>query len=178
MNIFLIFFVSVSFQKLFTKTRIFNNSVPTMPINIGKPIISINLLFFINFLSFPNYSSSPYITNQNQVITQQQQQHHQEVVASSGGGGGGGGGGVGALIALKRNHAMAAAGTNAVVIGGGGGGNTAITLQQQQQQQQPNLQGLHPDIIYEEMPTDYSGNIVESGDECDAGTKRPKVEVL
>ncbi|XP_073839785.1 forkhead box K isoform X2 [Musca autumnalis] len=115
--------------------------------------------------------SSPYITNQNQVITQQQ--HHQEIVGTASGGGGGGGG-VGALIALKRNHAMAAAGTNAA----GGGGNTAITMQHQQQQQQHNLQGLHPDIIYEEMPTDYSGNIVESGDECDAGTKRPKVEVL
>lgn len=114
---------------------------------------------------------SPYITNQNQIITQQQ---HQEIVGS--GGGGGGGGGVGALIALKRNHHAMAGGTNTA------GGNTAITLQhqhqQQQQQQQPNLQGLHPDIIYEEMPTDYSGNIVESGDECDAGTKRPKVEVL
>ncbi|XP_059218681.1 protein fork head isoform X2 [Stomoxys calcitrans] len=110
---------------------------------------------------------NPYVTNQNQIITQQ----HQEIS-----GGGGGGGGVGALIALKRNHAMVAGANTA-------GGNSALTnmqhqQQQQQQQQQPNLQGLHPDIIYEEMPTDYSGNIVESGDECDAGSKRPKVEVL
>ena len=58
--------------------------------------------------------------------------------------------GVGALIALKRNHAMAA----------------GVSMHQQQQQQQQQQQ-LHPDIIYE-MPTDYSGNIVESGDdECD-----------
>ncbi|XP_075160090.1 forkhead box K isoform X2 [Haematobia irritans] len=103
---------------------------------------------------------STYVTNQNQIITQQ----HQEIAS------GGGGGGVGALIALKRNHAMAAGANTA-------GGNTAITTMQQQQQQ-PNLQGLHPDVLYEEIPTDYSGNIVESGDECDAGTKRPKVEVL
>lgn len=85
------------------------------------------------------------------------------------GGGGGGGGGVGALIALKRNHAMAA----------GTVGNTLVTIQQtQQHHHQPNLQGLHPDIIYEEMPTDYSGNMESGDDECDAGTKRPKVEVL
>lgn len=32
-------------------------------------------------------------------------------------------------------------------------------------QQQQQVQTLHPDIIYEEMPTDYSGNM-ESGDEC------------
>ncbi|XP_046806846.1 fork head transcription factor 1 isoform X2 [Lucilia cuprina] len=113
------------------------------------------------------FSSPYYITNQNTIITQQ---HQQEI----GGGGGGGGGGVGALIALKRNHAMAA--------GTGGGSNTVVTLQQQQQQQQQhhqqNLQGLHPDIIYEEMPTDYSGNMESGDDECDAGAKRPKVEVL
>ncbi|XP_037810703.1 probable serine/threonine-protein kinase DDB_G0276461 isoform X2 [Lucilia sericata] len=111
------------------------------------------------------FSSPYYITNQNTIITQQ---HQQEI---GGGGGGGGGGGVGALIALKRNHAMAA-GT------GGGGGNTVVTLQQQQQHHQQNLQGLHPDIIYEEMPTDYSGNMESGDDECDAGAKRPKVEVL
>lgn len=58
-----------------------------------------------------------------------------------------------------------------------GTGGTSVTMHQQQQQHQQNLQGLHPDIIYEEMPTDYSGNM-ESGDECDAGAKRPKVEVL
>lgn len=61
----------------------------------------------------------------------------------------------------------------------GGGGNTVVTMQQQQQMHhQQNLQGLHPDIIYEEMPTDYSGNMESGDDECDAGTKRPKVEVL
>ncbi|KAL9909937.1 forkhead box K isoform 1-T6 [Glossina fuscipes fuscipes] len=94
------------------------------------------------------YNSPYYVTNQNAIISQQQQQQQENS---------GGGGGVAALIALKRNHAMAA-------------GTGAVALQQQQQQQQ--LQGLHPDIIYEELPTDYSGNM-ESGDECDAA-KRPK----
>lgn len=91
-----------------------------------------------------NSGSPYYVSNQNSAITGAQQQHQQQqqlhnesgvVVGSSGNG-------VGALIALKRNHAMAAG------------------AQQQQQ-----VQTLHPDIIYEEMPTDYSGNM-ESGDEC------------
>lgn len=55
--------------------------------------------------------------------------------------------GVGALIALKRNHAIAA----------------GANIHQQQQQ-------VHQDIMYE-LPTDYSGSIVESDDEecCDSG---------
>ncbi|XP_036326173.1 fork head transcription factor 1 isoform X2 [Rhagoletis pomonella] len=97
-----------------------------------------------------NSSGSPYyVSNQNSAITggqqhQQQQQLHNE--SGAGNIGNSSGNGVGALIALKRNHAMAAGA-------------------QQQQQQQQQVQTLHPDIIYEEMPTDYSGNM-ESGDEC------------
>ncbi|XP_039967026.1 uncharacterized protein DDB_G0292186 isoform X1 [Bactrocera neohumeralis] len=123
-----------------------------------------------------NSSGSPYyVSNQNSTIAgvqQQQQQHlHNESGVTIGGGSGNG---VGALIALKRNHAMAA-------------GAQQQQQQQQQQQHQHQVQTLHPDIIYEEMPTDYSGNM-ESGDEgcsigggngagssasCDA-SKRPK----
>ncbi|KAH8379938.1 hypothetical protein KR009_008112 [Drosophila setifemur] len=56
----------------------------------------------------------------------------------------GGGGGVGALIALKRNHVM----------------HQQQAVAQQQQQQQ------HSEIIYEELPTDYSGHIDASEEEC------------
>ncbi|CAD7004998.1 unnamed protein product [Ceratitis capitata] len=119
-----------------------------------------------------NSSGSPYYaSNQNSTIAGVQQQHNESgagvVVGNSSGNG------VGALIALKRNHAMAA------------GAQQQQPLHQQQQQQQQQVQTLHPDIIYEEMPTDYSGNM-ESGDEggsigggggsggsCDAA-KRPK----
>ena len=106
-----------------------------------------------------------------------QQQQHSE---NSGGGGGGMGNNnansVGALIALKRNHVMAAGAAAAAAAA-----NAGVVVHQQQTsslgahaQQQQNL---HPDIIYEEMPTDYSGNM-ESGDECGNGgvgdAKRPK----
>ncbi|XP_067644008.1 uncharacterized protein FoxK isoform X2 [Eurosta solidaginis] len=105
-------------------------------------------------------SGSPYyVSNQNSAMSGgQHQQHHQQqqhndsgIISSNNSSGNG----VGALIALKRNHALAAG---------------AQQLQQQQQQQQQHhhqqqqVQTLHPDIIYEEMPTDYTGNM-ESGDE-------------
>lgn len=58
--------------------------------------------------------------------------------------GSGGNGGVGALIAVKRNHVM----------------HQQQAVAQQQQQQQ------HSEIIYEEVPTDYSGHIEASEEEC------------
>jgi len=76
---------------------------------------------------------------------------------------------VGALIALKRNHVM--------------GGGASHSLHQQQavaQQQQQQQQQQHSEIIYEELPTDYSGHIEASEEECvttatDATVaKRPK----
>lgn len=90
------------------------------------------------------------------------QQAH--VDGGSGGGGGAGAsagvGGVGALIALKRNHVMAVS-------------HPAQPTQLHQQQQQQ-----HPEIIYEELPTDYSGHIEAGEEECvtaDAtAAKRPK----
>jgi len=87
-------------------------------------------------------------------------QTHVEGSAASGGGGGGG---VGALLALKRNHVM-------------GGGASQHTLHQQQAV----AQQQHSEIIYEELPTDYSGHIEASEEECvttatDATVaKRPK----
>lgn len=80
--------------------------------------------------------------------------------------GGGAAGGVGALIALKRNHVMAVSHP----------APAPPTLNQQQTQQQPQQ---HPEIIYEELPTDYSGHIEAAGEEecvsADAtAAKRPK----
>ncbi|KAH8360650.1 hypothetical protein KR200_011021 [Drosophila serrata] len=60
-----------------------------------------------------------------------------------------GGGGVGALIAVKRNHVMA-------------GGASQHSLHQQQAV----VQQQHSEIIYEELPTDYSGHIEASEEEC------------
>ncbi|XP_033239113.1 forkhead box protein K2 isoform X1 [Drosophila pseudoobscura] len=103
-------------------------------------------------------SGSPYyVSNQNSGVAVQQA--HTE--------GGGNAGGVGALIALKRNHVTA-----------GGPHPTTATLHHQQQaavQQQQQ----HQEIIYEELPTDYSGHIEASEEECvttaDATVaKRPK----
>ncbi|XP_001956495.3 fork head transcription factor 1 isoform X2 [Drosophila ananassae] len=83
-------------------------------------------------------SGSPYyITNQNSNAPVAQA--HVE--------GSGGNGGVGALIAVKRNHVMHQ--------------QQAVAQQQQQQQQQQ-----HSEIIYEEVPTDYSGHIEASEEEC------------
>lgn len=99
-------------------------------------------------------SGSPYyVSNQNAGATVQQA--HVD-------GGGGGGGGVSALIALKRNHVLAVSHP------------AASTLHQQsQQQQQP-----HTEIIYEDVPTDYSGHMEAGEEECvgaDATvSKRPK----
>ncbi|KAH8258779.1 hypothetical protein KR038_009391 [Drosophila bunnanda] len=59
------------------------------------------------------------------------------------------GGGVGALIAVKRNHVMA-------------GGASQHSLHQQQAV----VQQQHSEIIYEELPTDYSGHIEASEEEC------------
>ncbi|XP_037718286.1 forkhead box protein J1-B isoform X1 [Drosophila subpulchrella] len=108
------------------------------------------------------YSGSPYyVTNQNSGVAAPQS--HVE------GSGASGGGGVGALIALKRNHVM--------------GGGASHSLHQQQavaQQQQQQQQQQHSEIIYEELPTDYSGHIEASEEECvttatDATVaKRPK----
>ncbi|XP_017080693.1 transcription factor mef2A isoform X3 [Drosophila eugracilis] len=102
-------------------------------------------------------SGSPYyVTNQNSGVAAAPQTHAE-------GSGAGGGGGVGALIALKRNHVLS--------------GGASHTLHQQQavaQQQQ------HSEIIYEELPTDYSGHIEATEEECvttatDATVaKRPK----
>lgn len=82
----------------------------------------------------------------------------------------GGGGGVSALIALKRNHVLAVSHPAAAA---------ASTLHQQSQQQQQQQQQPHPEIIYEELPTDYSGHIVDGGEEECVGadatvSKRPK----
>ncbi|XP_064545218.1 forkhead box protein K1 isoform X2 [Drosophila montana] len=105
-----------------------------------------------------NSGSPYYVTNQNAGVTVQQA--HVD-------GGGGGGGGVGALIALKRNHVMAVSHP----------APAPPTLNQQQTQQQQQQQ--HPEIIYEELPTDYSGHIEAAGEEeCVAAdataAKRPK----
>ncbi|XP_070853199.1 uncharacterized protein FoxK isoform X3 [Drosophila suzukii] len=107
-------------------------------------------------------SGSPYyVTNQNSGVAAPQS--HVE------GSGASGGGGVGALIALKRNHVM--------------GGGASHSLHQQQavaQQQQQQQQQQHSEIIYEDLPTDYSGHIEASEEECvttatDATVaKRPK----
>ncbi|KAL7732377.1 hypothetical protein ACLKA6_004356 [Drosophila palustris] len=74
----------------------------------------------------------------------------------------GGGGNVGALIALKRNHVMAVSHP------------APTTLHQQPQQQQQH----HSEIIYEELPTDYSGHMEAGEEECvtadAAAAKRPK----
>ncbi|XP_034120939.1 forkhead box protein K2 isoform X2 [Drosophila guanche] len=108
------------------------------------------------------YSGSPYyVSNQNSGVAVQQS--HTDV--------GVGAGGVGALIALKRNHVTA-----------GGQHPTTATLHHQQQaavQQQQQQQQQHQEIIYEELPTDYSGHIEASEEECvttaDATVaKRPK----
>jgi len=76
----------------------------------------------------------------------------------------GGGGSVGALIALKRNHVMAVSHP------------APTTLHQQPQQQQQ--QQHHSEIIYEELPTDYSGHMEAGEEECVtadvAAAKRPK----
>ncbi|EDX10043.1 GD12820 [Drosophila simulans] len=103
-------------------------------------------------------SGSPYyVTNQSSGVATPQT--HVEGSAASGGGGGGG---VGALLALKRNHVM------------GGGASHTLHQQQAVAQQQ------HSEIIYEELPTDYSGHIEASEEECvttatDATVaKRPK----
>ncbi|XP_032599372.1 dual specificity protein kinase splA isoform X2 [Drosophila grimshawi] len=100
-----------------------------------------------------NSGSPYYVTNQNAGVTVQQA--HVD---------GGGGGGVGALIALKRNHIMTVSHP------------APPTLHQQQQQQQ---QQQHPEIIYEELPTDYSGHMDAAEEECVTATdataaKRPK----
>ncbi|XP_033161592.1 probable serine/threonine-protein kinase tsuA isoform X3 [Drosophila mauritiana] len=102
-------------------------------------------------------SGSPYyVTNQSSGVATPQT--HVEGSAASGGGGGG----VGALLALKRNHVM------------GGGASHTLHQQQAVAQQQ------HSEIIYEELPTDYSGHIEASEEECvttatDATVaKRPK----
>ncbi|XP_052845712.1 probable serine/threonine-protein kinase tsuA isoform X2 [Drosophila gunungcola] len=108
------------------------------------------------------YSGSPYyVTNQNSGVAVPQ--------ALVEGSGASGGGGVGALIALKRNHVM------------GGGASHSLHQQQAVAQQQPQQQQQqHSEIIYEEMPTDYSGHIEASEEECvttatDATVaKRPK----
>ncbi|XP_016987597.2 probable serine/threonine-protein kinase tsuA isoform X2 [Drosophila rhopaloa] len=104
------------------------------------------------------YSGSPYyVTNQNSGVAVPQT--HVEGSAASGGGG------VGALIAVKRNHVMS--------------GGTAHSLHQQQVMAQQQQQ-QHSEIIYEEVPTDYSGHIEASEEECvttatDATvSKRPK----
>ncbi|XP_050741753.1 dual specificity protein kinase splA isoform X5 [Drosophila biarmipes] len=104
-------------------------------------------------------SGSPYyVTNQNSGVAAQQSQ------VEGSGASGGGGGGVGALIALKRNHVM------------GGGASHSLHQQQAVAQQQQQ----HSEIIYEELPTDYSGHIEASEEECvttatDATVaKRPK----
>ncbi|XP_017090138.2 forkhead box protein K2 isoform X2 [Drosophila bipectinata] len=82
-------------------------------------------------------SGSPYyVTNQNSNAPVTQ--GHVE-------GSGAGNGGVGALIAVKRNHVMHQQ-------------QQAVAQQQQQQQ--------HSEIIYEELPTDYSGHIEASEEEC------------
>ncbi|XP_017058946.1 fork head transcription factor 1 isoform X1 [Drosophila ficusphila] len=109
-------------------------------------------------------SGSPYyVTNQSSGVAAPQT--HVE------GSGASGGGGVGALIALKRNHVM------------GGAASHSLHQQQQQQavaQQQRQQQQQHSEIIYEELPTDYSGHIEASEEECvttatDATVaKRPK----
>ncbi|BFF98058.1 forkhead box protein K2 [Drosophila madeirensis] len=107
-------------------------------------------------------SGSPYyVTNQNSGVAVQQAHTDGGVSA----------GGVGALIALKRNHVTA-----------GGQHPTTATLHHQQQaavQQQQQQQQQHQEIIYEELPTDYSGHIEASEEECvttaDATVaKRPK----
>ncbi|EDW41056.1 GM24770 [Drosophila sechellia] len=100
-------------------------------------------------------SGSPYyVTNQSSGVATPQT--HVEGSAATGGGG------VGALLALKRNHVM------------GGGASHTLHQQQAVAQQQ------HSEIIYEELPTDYSGHIEASEEECvttatDATVaKRPK----
>ncbi|XP_030372106.1 forkhead box protein K2 isoform X2 [Scaptodrosophila lebanonensis] len=102
-----------------------------------------------------NSGSPYYVTNQNSAVSVQQA--HVESNAGSGGGG------VGALIALKRNHVMAVAHPASASL------HQQQTAAQQQQQSE---------IIYEELPTDYSGHIEGADDECaNAGAeaaKRPK----
>lgn len=111
-------------------------------------------------------SGSPYyVTNQNSVIGGAVGQSH--VDSNAGGGGGNGGSTVGALIALKRNHAMASTAPT-----------SAINMGHQQQQQQPQQLQHHPDVLYEEMPTDYSGNMESGDDECDAKRQKYISEVL
>lgn len=60
---------------------------------------------------------------------------------------------MGALIALKRNHVLA-------------GGASQHSLHQQQQAVAQQQQQQHSEIIYEELPTDYSGHIEASEEEC------------